>query len=395
MFPECKLSAQAVDDYVKKVTLDMVYNSLNKEKMVFSDFLNFISPVVQSSEECLERMRQRAREIKHQYFGKTVRIYSPLYISSFCVNNCVYCGFRCTNKHKRKRLTKQEIIDEAMIIKGYGIDSLLLVSGEDPHAVSVDFLADVVKELKNHFSYISIEIQPMSEAEYSKLYEAGVHGLALYQETYNEDLYKTLHLRGPKADYHKRLDCTENGAKAGFYNLGLGALLGLEKWRSEVVSLAAHGLWLKKKYWTSKIQFSFPRITETEGGFKVPNPVSEEDLEQIMLAFRLFFHEADIFISTRESAEFRKNIVNNCASHISGGSQVTPGGYAEYEEQCLKLSEQQKATCDGVTIDVNHLTDDLGQFTMHDCSSVEAVCRDMKDLNIEVVFKDWDNCMGV
>ncbi len=396
MFPECKLSADAVDQYVENVTLEMVQNSLQKEKMAFSDFLNFISPIVQTSEECLQAMRRRAKEIKHQYFGKTVRIYSPLYISSFCVNNCVYCGFRCTNKHQRKRLTKEEIIAEAMIIKSYGIDSLLLVSGEDPKAVSADFLADVTRELKKYFSYISIEIQPMTESDYRKLYEAGIHGLALYQETYNEELYKTLHLKGPKSHYQNRLDCVENGAKAGFYNIGLGALLGLEKWRSEIVSVAAHGLWLKKKYWTSKIQFSFPRINETEGGFKVPNPVSEAELEQIMLAFRLFFHEADIFISTRESADFRKSIVDNCASHISGGSQVTPGAYAEYEEKRLKLDENKSLNNDEqVTIDTNNLNDDLGQFMMHDCSSVESVCRDMKDLNIEVVFKDWDSCMGV
>ncbi|UDQ96669.1 radical SAM protein [Lentisphaerota bacterium WC36G] len=395
MFPECKLSAQDVNGYIENVTLEMVYNSLQKERMVFSDFLNFISPVAQSSAECLMAMRRRAREIKHQYFGKTVRIYSPLYISSFCVNDCVYCGFRCTHKHKRKRLTKEEIIAEAMIIKSYGIDSLLLVSGEDPKAVSAEFLADVVKELKEHFSYVSIEIQPMTEAEYRILFEAGVHGLALYQETYNEELYKTLHLSGPKADYHNRLECTANGAKAGFYNIGLGALLGLEDWRSEIVSLAAHGLWLKKKYWTSKVQFSFPRITETEGGFNVPNPVSEADLEQIMLAFRLFFHEADLYISTRESAEFRKNIVKNCASHISGGSQVTPGGYAEYEEKRAQLIAENKIANDQYEFDSNHLNDDLGQFTMHDCSSVAAVCKDMKELNIEVIFKDWDNAMGV
>ena len=321
-------------------------------------------------------MREHAAAVRKMYFGNTVRLYGPLYISNICINDCAYCGFRTSyHEHKRRRLTFDEIIAEAKIIKGYGMDSLLLVSGEDPVGVSVDFLVKVVKELKKMFSYISIEIYPMDRDNYRKLFEAGVHGLTIYQETYDQELYKKLHRRGPKTDYQNRLDAMTAGGEAGFYNLGMGALLGLNPdWRIEAVSVAAHGLWTRKHFWRSKIQFSFPRITPVEGGFQVPAPVSELNLEQMMLAFRLFFHEADLFISTRESRDFRTRIVKTCASHISAGSQVAPGGYEEYE----RLKDKR----------------DLGQFTVTDSSSVVQVVADMKAQGLEPVFKDWDASFG-
>ena len=136
----------------------------------------------------------------------------------------------------------------------------------------MDFLENAVRELKKLFTYISIEIYPMLEADYRRLFNAGVHGLTIYQETYNRELYAKLHPAGPKSDYSRRLEAVAEGARAGFYNLGLGALLGLYDWRLEAVSMAAHGLWLKKHFWKSRLQFSFPRITPIEGGFEVPAP---------------------------------------------------------------------------------------------------------------------------
>ena len=373
MFPYCKYPENEIKSYLQAVSREMVRSSLENPEPKFSDFLNYISP---AAENVLEEMREHAAAVRRMYFGKTVRLYGPLYISNICINDCAYCGFRTSyHEHKRRRLTFDEIMAEAKIIKGYGMDSLLLVSGEDPVGIPVDFLVKVVKELKKMFSYISIEIYPMDRDNYRKLFEAGVHGLTIYQETYDQELYKTLHRRGPKADYQNRLDAMAAGGEAGFYNLGMGALLGLNPdWRLEAVSVAAHGLWIRKHFWRSKIQFSFPRITPVEGGFQVPAPVSELNLEQTMLAFRLFFHEADLFISTRESRDFRTRIVKTCASHISAGSQVAPGGYEEYE----RLKDKR----------------DLGQFTVTDNSSVAQVVADMKTNGMEPVFKDWDVSFG-
>ncbi len=366
MFPECKISEEEVQTFWRRTNRSKVISALHCPKPSFSDFLSLISP---AAAEFIPEMRERAATVKRMHFGKTVRIYSPLYVSNYCINDCVYCGFRRSNPFQRRSLTFDEIIRETDVIRDYGIESLLLVSGEDPKGAPVEFLEKVVRELKKKFAYISIEIYPMGESDYRKLFNAGVHGLTIYQETYNRDLYAKLHPSGPKRNYQRRLDAMNAGARAGFYNLGLGALLGLYDWRLETVSLAAHGLWLKKHFWKSRLQFSFPRITPIEGGFHVPCPVDETELEQMMLAFRIFFQEADLYISTRESAEFRYRAALNCASHISAASKVTPGGYA-----CNK--------------------DDLGQFTVNDQNSVAGVKETLENAGLEVIFKDWDACFG-
>jgi len=370
MFPECNLKESEVFDYLNLVDQSAVRASINKSRLEFSDLMNLLSP---AAAPLIPEMREAARRVKLCHFGKTVRLYAPLYISNFCVNDCEYCGFKKDINFNRKRLNAEEILREAEVIRSFGIESLLLVSGEDPRFINADFLAEVVVELKKMFSYISIEIAPMPEADYRKLFEAGVHGLTLYQETYDREAYDKLHLSGPKSDYQQRLDFMEYGARAGFHNLGLGALLGLHDWRSEALSIAAHALYLRKRYWRSKFSFSFPRITAIEGGFDVPNEMNDKELEQMMLAFRLFFPESDLYISTRETYEFRHSVVQTCASHISAASIVVPGGYVE------------STTVDG---------DDLSQFSLNDTRSVQAVADDIRAAGMEPVFKDWDPCLG-
>jgi 2-iminoacetate synthase len=367
MFPQCKLDENEVKDYLLTVDKDRVYGSLNKERLGFTDFINLLSP---AASEMIEDMEEVATKAKRMHFGKTIRLYSPLYISNYCINDCKYCGFRTHNSQERRRLTIDELVEEAATIREYGIDSLLLVSGEDPKAVSIDYLEEAANRLKEMFSFISIEIYPLDEAGYKRLFKAGVHGLTLYQETYNQKLYKELHTKGPKSVYSDRLDAVEAGGKAGFYNIGLGTLLGLYDWRIEAVSMAAHALWLRKRFWKTKTQFSFPRITPIEGGFDIPAPVSQEKLYQSMLAFRIFFQEADLYLSTRESVEFRDKAALTCATHFSAASRVIPGGYCNKEEE------------------------DLGQFTLNDCRSVEQIHKDLKEIGLEAVYKDWDPCMG-
>jgi 2-iminoacetate synthase len=353
---------------LKGVTAEDVGRCLEKDRLDTAGIIPLISPTAASF---IPQMRKKAAVLKKMHFGKTVKLYMPLYISSYCINNCLYCGFRTASRSERKRLTQDEVLKDAKVIKSYGIDSLLLVTGEDPKFISVEFLSKAVRELKKIFSYVSLEIYPMDIEGYQELFNAGAHGLTIYQETYNRKLYKELHPSGPKRDYDYRIDAPARAAKAGFYNIGLGALLGLYDWRIEILSIAAHAVWLKKHYWKSRIQFSFPRITPIEGGFKVPSPVSDADLEQMMLAFRIVFPESDIVISTRENCEFRSRAVQTCANQMSAGSSVIPGGYSSHDK--------------GV----------LGQFNRRDTRSVKQVEKDLKKLGLEAVFKDWDKCLGV
>ncbi len=368
MIPYTVTRTKAVQERLGKVSADEVKKSLEKDRLSSGDFLNLIST---PASKFLPQMRRRAAIFRKMHFGRTVRIYAPLYVSSYCINNCLYCGFRTANKSDtRKRLTIEQIIKEACAIRKLGIDSVLLVSGEDPKYVSISFLEEALRQLKKSFSYVSLEIYPTDVGGYRRLFKAGAHGLTIYQETYDRDLYKELHPSGPKRDYDNRIGAPARAAEAGFYNIGLGALLGLSDWRMEAVALASHASYLKKKYWRSKIQFSFPRITPIAGDFSIPAPVTENDLEQMMLAFRLCFPECDLVLSTRENCEFRNKAVQTCANMISAGSSVVPGGYATAREG------------------------KLGQFTRRDARTVKEVERDLGKLGLEAVFKDWDRCMG-
>lgn len=364
MFPKLKFSESEVRTLIAQTTEKQVEQILSSaERLSYLDFLALLSP---AASRFFPQMREKAAMLRRCYFGKTIRFYAPLYISNYCCNECVYCGFRASNKEEiRRRITLEEILEEVRIIQSWGIDSLLLVSGEDPRAVNVDFLESILPELRKRFDSLSVEIQPLPENDYRRLVAAGVHGLSIYQETYNPQRYAELHLRGPKKFYAQRLNHLEYGARAGFHQLGLGALLGLYEWQLEAASLAAHGAWIMKNYWRSKVNFSFPRITPA-GDFHVPHPLSEVDLEQMMLAFRLFFPENDINLSTRERASFRDRLSQTAATTISAGSKVSPGAYAESENE------------------------ELPQFTMNDSRSAAQMVKDYKAMGFEIVYKDWD-----
>lgn len=366
MLPYLKKTEEQINAYIASVNVDMVKGSLRKEHRDFQDLLNLISPAAMQE---IEKMRLIAAAYRKMHYGKAVRLYTPLYISNKCINACAYCDFNIKNKSPRKTLTLEEIIKEAKAIKALGIDSLLLVAGEHPKSMPIEFLEQVVKEMKKYFSYLSIEIFPLDTDGYKRLVDAGVDGLTLYQETYNHELYLKLHPSGPKRDYHVRVDVLARGGKAGIRTLGVGFLLGLYDWRTESASLAAHAIWLRKHFWKSKIQFSFPRITPVSTGFQALAPVSEEELEQMMLAFRIVFPEADMTISTRENGKFRDKIALSCAGLLSAESRVTPGGYADNKDK------------------------DVGQFMLNDTRSVKQIKDALKKNGLEVVIKYWDKCI--
>ncbi len=366
MFPELKFSAEEIQHRIAAVTPEMVAGSLSKTRRDFFDLLNLISPAAM---ELLPRMREIAQNCRRRYYGRTVTIYAPLYISNSCINGCKYCDFNIRHHYERKILTLDEIRQEADAILAMGIDSLLIVAGENPVHMSTDFLCEVGRMLKERFSYLSLEVAPQTEEGYRKLFEAGYEGLTLFQETYNQELYKELHPVGPKRNYDFRVMSQFRAGKAGMRNLGMAFLLGLDEWRLEAASLGAHAIYLQKHCFESKVQFAFPRITATDGGFQPGNPVGDEDLELMMLAFRIVFPECSITVSTRENPEFRDRMVQICADNMSAGSRVTPGGYAVLADE------------------------DVGQFTLNDSRSVEEVEKAIRDNGQEVVRKYWDSAL--
>lgn len=366
MFPYKTLDFAKAARISESTTEEQARAALAAPRPGLQELLHLLSPAAMGM---IDTLREKASAVRLSRYGRTVGLYAPLYLSNTCVNSCAYCGFRAQTEAGRRVLSIDEALTEAKGVRNLGIDSLLLVCGEDHRNVSVPYLEQLLHGLRRMFSYVAIEIYPMGLDDYKRLYKAGVHGLTIYQETYNPVEYLKFHLKGPKRDYERRLRAMEDGATAGFHNIGIGALLGLYDWRAEAACLAAHAAWLRKNFWRSRIQLSFPRIKPEKGGFVAPCPVGEAELETLALAFRIVFPDADISISTRERAGFRESLALTCANRISAGSKVSPGSYALGAEE-------------------------LAQFTVMDSRSVDEVAESLRAHGLEPVFKDWDAALG-
>jgi 2-iminoacetate synthase len=257
-----------------------------------------------------------------QRFGRVIQMYAPLYVSSECTNSCVYCGFNRNNAIERDTLTIHEVISEAETLHNQGFRHLLLVSGESPRHVHLDYLTEISKTLRPMFSSLSIEVYPMDVESYSTLVAAGVDGLTIYQETYHPGRYKEVHPAGRKRDYGWRLDTPDRGGQAGIRRLNIGVLLGLSDWRVEAAFMALHADYLARRYWRSHVSVSFPRLRPAAGGYEPACPVSDAHMIQLMCALRLWMPEAGLVISTREPAELRDNLVPLGVTQMSAGSKT-------------------------------------------------------------------------
>src|SRR6516165_6835655 len=203
------------------------FDSIALRKLeLIEHFQHLIGP---KSDHELEAMAQTSRALTLQNFGRTMRLFAPLYLSNECINNCQYCGFSRDNPILRVTLDVDEVIAEAQHLARQGFRQILLVAGEHPKFVSRDYLAECVRALVLDFSSISIEVGPMETDDYVSIVEAGAEGLVVYQETYNRSVYAEMHTAGPKRDFNYRLDCAERGYAAGFRRLGIGALIGLTR----------------------------------------------------------------------------------------------------------------------------------------------------------------------
>ncbi|NLY43425.1 MAG: 2-iminoacetate synthase ThiH [Clostridiaceae bacterium] len=358
-----KYKDYSFEDFFDAVTDLQVQNVLNKDKLTAEDYLTLLSP---KATKYLEEMAQKAHEITVRHFGKTIQMYAPIYVSNYCTNQCVYCGFNTTNKIHRKQLTLEEVEEEAKCIASTGIRHIILLTGDARGIATVEYIKECVKVLRKYFSSIAIEVYAMSEDEYVQLKEAGVDSFTMYQETYDEELYDCLHARGPKKNYRFRLDAPERACKARMRSVNIGALLGLnEQWRKDAFFTGLHARYLQNKYLDTEISISLPRIRPHEGSFQPGCIVSDRDMVQMMVAFRLFMPRGGITISTRERASFRDNIIRLGVTKMSAGSSTVVGGYAQKSKEA-------------------------GQFDISDERSVKEMREAILRLGYQPVFKDWE-----
>lgn len=317
----------------------------------------------------IEDMARLSKTFTDERFGKTVSLYIPMYVSNACTNKCVYCGFNHDNPLERVTLSQEDIRRECKAIKRLGpFDNLLVVAGEYPSLSGVDYLRDVLKTCSEFFNNLTVEVQPMKAKDYAALVEAGLYGVVCFQETYHRDAYKKYHPHGMKSHFDWRLNGFDRMGEAGVHKIGIGALLGLEDWRAEAVMMGRHLRYLQKKYWRSRFSINFPRLCPSESGFNPNMPVSDRDLLQLILAFRIFDHDIDISISTRERAPLRDNLVSLGVTSLSAGSKTEPGGYEVFPEA-------------------------LEQFETTDTRSPREVAEAIEMRGYQPVWKDWDKTL--
>lgn len=355
------LTNNDIEQTMATATEDSIKSVLSKNSLSFVDFIQLISPQAQQH---IEQMAHRSQQITQQRFGKTMQLYVPLYLSNMCSNICTYCGFSMGNNIRRKTLNMAEIEQEALAIKAMGFDHILLVTGESEKRVGMAYFADTLPLLKKHFSHISMEVQPLLEKDYKHLKSLGVDSILVYQETYDKQVYKQHHLKGKKSNFDYRLATPERAANAGIDKIGLGCLLGLADWRIDVIKLAQHLQYLQKYYWQSRYALSFPRLKPCEGNKNDSQHVTEQQLLQIICAFRLFAPDVEISLSTRETAYFRDNAMALGITSMSAGSVTQPGGYANKTEQ-------------------------LEQFSIDDDRAPKTVANKIMTNGYQVIWKDW------
>ncbi|MDR2963397.1 MAG: 2-iminoacetate synthase ThiH [Bacteroidales bacterium] len=354
---------QVQEQIYTKTALD-VERALSKNRLNTQDFMALISPAAAAY---IESMAQASRNFTQQRFGKTIQLYVPLYITNSCINHCVYCGFNHSNTIHRIILSDEQILQEVAAIKKIGdFQHILLVTGENPREAGIDYIEHAIELVKPHFASISIEVQPLKEDEYKRLSAAGLNAVYCYQETYNKEKYRSYHPKGMKSNFEWRLGTYDRMGHAGVRKMGLGVLIGLEDWRCESLIMAQHLRYLQKHYWRSKYSISFPRMRPHEGKGFQPNVVmSDKELAQLVFAFRIFDHDIEIALSTRENHYFRDNMTTLGITSLSAGSKTDPGGYAVYKTE-------------------------LEQFSVNDNRSPQEVETAVRAQGYDVIWKDWD-----
>ncbi len=338
-----KLQHFDFEEFHKNVSKERVEEVLEKDFLCEEDFLVLLSPV---AENYLEQMAQKANQITLRNFGKTVLLYAPIYISNYCENKCAYCGYNVENHIARKKLSLEEVEEEAKALRATGIKHIIVLTGESRFHSSVQYIKDSIKIMKKYFDSIAIEIYPLEEEEYRLLVDSGVDSLTIYQETYNPIKYDEIHLAGPKKVYRYRLETPERAARAGIRGMGVGALYGLDNWRREAYFSGLHAKYIQDNFPHMEISMSVPRIRPHAGSFTDIYDVTDKNLVQIMLAFKIFLPRAGINVTTRETAEMRDNLLPLGVTKMSAGVSTEIGGYSSIEK-----GEKQFEIADNRSVD--------------------------------------------
>jgi 2-iminoacetate synthase len=345
---------------------------LAKPSLSEDDFLILLSP---AAEEFLEEIAQRSQKETLHNFGRSVQLFTPLYLANYCTNRCVYCGFSTKRQIKRRMLSLDEVEAEAKAIAATGLRKILALTGDDPKRTGAVYLAECIKVLSKYFSSVGIEVPSMTVEEYAMQVAAGADSMTMFQETYNQVLYAKLHPGGPKKDFLFRLDAPQRALMGGMRGVNLGPLLGLADWREDVFAVATHAKWLMSRYPDAEMSLSLPRMrSHTEGGEVAFKPDDVDDLHfvQILTALRCYLPQAGITMSTREAGWLRDRLVPLGVTKVSAGVCTAVGGHTNNNEPADDQNVEDKP-----------------QFDISDERSVDEMLADLLRMGYQPVFADW------
>lgn len=357
------LEAMEAYDYNAYTAQDVI-RALNKENRGPEEFKALLSP---AAEPFLEEMARLATLETRKHFGNSVYLFTPLYISNYCENYCIYCGFNCHNKIRRARLDEAQIEKELKAIAATGLEEILILTGESRAKSDVTYIGEACKLARKYFKMVGLEVYPMNSEDYAYLHQCGADYVTVFQETYNADKYETLHLAGHKRVFPYRLNAQERALKGGMRGVAFAALLGLDDFRKDAFATGMHAFLLQRKYPHAEISFSCPRLRPIVNNADInPKDVHEKQLLQVMCAYRLFMPFAGMTISTRERAGFRDHVIGMAATKISAGVSTGIGSHAE---------------------DSGEQGDD--QFEIADGRNVEEIVEAIKARGLQPVMNDY------
>lgn len=325
----------------KEVSKEEITKILDKALLLKGLELKAVAALLNiSDKESLDKLFNTALKIKELIYGNRLVLFAPMYVSNYCSNNCLYCGFRTDNKDmKRKCLSIDEIKEETRIILEQGHKRILMLMGEHLNECDFDYFltaidaAYSVKDNKgSSIRRINIEIAPLTDEQFQKLSKVKIGTYTVFQETYHQETYKNMHPAGKKSDYSWRLYSMDRALKNGLNDVGIGALFGLYDYKFEVLALIQHSKHLDKTYNVGPHTISIPRIEPAQNApasIKVPAPVSDQDFKKLVAVLRCAVPYTGMILSTRESAKTRSEVFNLGVSQISAGSKTNPGGYKE------------------------------------------------------------------
>ena len=356
-------------DYDKYTARD-VRAALDHETCSVEDFKALLSP---AAAPFLEEMAQKARIETGKHFGNTVYLFTPLYIANYCENYCVYCGFNCYNHINRMKLNMEQIEKEMQVIADSGMEEILILTGESRAMSDVKYIGEACKLARKYFRMVGVEIYPVNTDEYHYLHECGVDYVTVFQETYDNVKYETLHLMGHKRVWPYRFDAQERALRGGMRGVAFSALLGLSDFRKDALASALHVYYLQRKYPHAEMSLSCPRLRPIINNDKInPLDVGEKELCQVLCAYRIFMPFVGITVSSRESKSFRDGIVKIAATKVSAGVST---GIGDHES---KYTGKEAEGAEGDE-----------QFEINDERSFETMYEEMSEEGLQPVLNDY------